>query len=68
MLNKSDKNSLYLIFYLQVITVVHFKKKKKKIAVLEICSENKTKESVIGTLYIYTYMYINLYKTLIYVQ
>ena len=59
MLNKSDKNSLYLIFYLQVITVVHFKKKnKKKNAVLEICSEKKTKESVIGT----------LYKTLIYVQ
>ena len=61
MLNKSDKNSLYLIFYLQVITVLHFKKnkkKKKKIAVLEICSEKKTKESVIGT----------LYKTLIYVQ
>ena len=58
MLNKSDKNSLSLIFYLQVITVVHFKKKKKKIAVLEICSENKTKESVIGTLYIYVYKLI----------
>ena len=27
--------------------------KKKKIAVLEICSENKTKESVIGTLNLY---------------
>ena len=32
MQNQSDKNSLYLVFYLQVITDVYVKNKTKKIA------------------------------------
>ena len=46
---KPIQEQLYFFFYLQVITNAYV-----KMAVLEICSEKRIRESLVGTLYMYS--------------